>query len=269
MAKGGSSTGIITLLTDFGLSETYVGVMKGVMLGINPALRLVDLTHAVPAGDVEDAAYLLDASWRFFPTGTVHLVVIDPGVGTSRAAIAVASAGHYFVGPDNGVLTPALLADAEPVAVQLENPRFRLEPVSTTFHGRDVFAPAAAHLATGVPLEALGSRVEPTQLPVAAPRLVEGRLRTHVVHVDHFGNLVTGARESDLDSIGPRDALWVAVGNTVCHGIRRTYGDVAPGNLVAYVGSGGRLEVGVRGGCAASVAGARRGDAVTVGYGQR
>jgi S-adenosylmethionine hydrolase len=269
---------IIAILTDFGARDAYVGVMKGVMLGIAPAAQLVDLTHEIAPQQVREGAWLLANAIRYFPPGTIFLVVVDPGVGSERRAVAAAAGGYRFVGPDNGLLWPALSAFSAWRAVTLANPAYRLESVSSTFHGRDVFAPAAAHLAQGVPLEALGPAVDDlARLPAPRLEVAEQTMRGEVMRVDHFGNVET--------SIGPlrwRDDAtleWAAPAPRTLEagrarvrlpasavqplpGVRRTYSAVGEGQLLALIGSAGFLEVGCNGGSAAERTGARPGDPI-------
>jgi S-adenosylmethionine hydrolase len=238
---------IVTLTTDFGQEDGYVGAMKGVLLSRAPGVTLVDITHDLPRHDIAAAANaLLDAA-PHFPPGTVHLAVVDPGVGGARAAVVVAAAGQLFVGPDNGVF--ALVAPRPDAAHAIEDPAFRGEMISATFHGRDLFAPAAARLALGAPPAAAG--------PAVALR---GRLDIgpghRVVHVDRFGNLVTNIAGS------PPPARVRLAGGAVA--VRTTYESVAAGELVAYVGSRGTIEIAVREGSAAALLGAGRGTAVEV-----
>ncbi len=235
---------VITLLTDFGTADPYVGELRGVLLSGAPDATLADLSHEVPPGDVRAAAYLLDRAWRRFPSGTVHLVVVDPGVGTERSALALRAGGHAFVGPDNGVLSPALREGAEEI-VALPIPT----EASPTFHGRDVFAPAAAALATGRALASLGEApsAPPVTLEEAEPVRVGDRVTGVVVAVDSFGNLVTNL---GAEHVGAGARIHVAgFGEIPLH---RTFGEVGPGALLAYRGSGGRLEVAVRDGSAAA-----------------
>jgi S-adenosyl-L-methionine hydrolase (adenosine-forming) len=243
---------IVTLLTDFGTADGYVAEVKGALLRGAPGATLVDVTHEIPPGDVAAAAYVLGRSWRAFPAGTVHVVVVDPGVGTDRRALAAEAGGHRFVAPDNGVLSRVLEAGgAYVVSLAMD------AAASPTFHGRDVFAPAAARLLAGEPLEALGAAVrDPVLLP--APRL-ERRgdiLVGEVVHVDRFGTLVTSLPGS---SVGTRGTVRIG-DHEVAFG--RTFADAAPGAPVAFVGSGGTVEVAVRDGRADAVLGAGRGDEV-------
>jgi len=228
-------TPTITLLTDFGLQDSYVAEMKGAILGVVPGAALIDVTHAVPPGDILAGQYLLGRTWHRFPHGTVHLVVIDPGVGTSRRAIAATNDGHAFVAPDNGLLTPILEgARVVEIAVQAD--------ASPTFHGRDVFAPAAARLAAGAELATLGRPVSDAVVLPPSPPVRDGRdVVGRVVYVDRFGTLVTDVPAALLGGIGE-----VIVEREEPVTIRRTFADVEPGMLVAFPGSGGTLEIAAR-----------------------
>jgi len=241
-------SGVITLLTDFGLEDAYVGVVKGVLLGINPRARLVDLTHAVPPQDVRRASLLLEGAWPSFPPGSVHLVVVDPGVGGARRPIAVAAGGHYFVGPDNGLLGFCFdLPGARGVALTAR--RFHRHPVSRTFHGRDVFAPVAAHCSLGVGLAALGAPLrDPVRLARSTPRRRGRRVDGEVLLVDHFGNLLTSLVGPDLP--GPPDRGVLRIGGARIRGLVGTYAARARGALGAVIDSSGRVEVFVREGSA-------------------
>jgi len=256
-SPGWKPSGIVTLTTDFGLRDPYVGIMKGVLLTHGPGLRCVDLTHHVPAQDTRVAAFHLAHSWHWFPTGTVHVAVVDPGVGTARRILVAERAGHAFLAPDNGVLGGVLSAAGgegrEAAAVlALDVERFALPRRSATFHGRDVFAPAAAAIAGGLAPRTAGRRLADDwergpRWP--APLRGEEVVATEVLLVDHFGNLITGlvpdAREGDL-----LDWEVLIGGHTVpC---AKTYGSVRPGELCALVDSYGHLEVAVRDGDAAA-----------------
>ena len=258
--------GIVTLLTDFGTDDTYVAQMKGVMLSIAPVLRFVDVTHAVAPQRVADGAWLLRTAYRTFPPGTVHLCVVDPGVGTARRPIAAQVDDWYFVAPDNGLLSwPLRGARMTPRVVVLDRPRYLRAGVSATFHGRDVFAPVAAHLASGVPLGRLGSRIDDTILLPAPGASADGdRVRGTIVHVDRFGNLVTDIEATLLRETFGDAALVVSVGRRRIGALVRTYGDAPPGAPLALIESSGCIEIAVRDGSAASLIGAGRGDAVTV-----
>jgi len=243
----------ITLLTDFGTADGYVAEMKGVLTTLAPAVPLLDLTHDIPPQDITAARLALARCWRRFPVGTVHLVVVDPGVGTSRAALAVASDGRFLVGPDNGVLSPALFAlDAQ--VVQLVVP----DSASPTFHGRDVFAPAAARLANGTTLDELGERLlHPVRLRTPAPRRdTNGTLHGEVLTIDRFGNAITNL----MPAPGFTPQAVVAGMHTLR--VVRTYAEAEDGEAVALVGSSGWLELAVRNGNAAGTLLLRRGDQI-------
>ncbi|MDF1501605.1 SAM-dependent chlorinase/fluorinase [Roseisolibacter sp. H3M3-2] len=248
---------IVTLLTDFGTADGYVAELKGVLLSQAPGVTVVDASHDVPAHDVESGRLALARYWRRFPPGTVHVAVVDPGVGGGRAALAVESDGRFLVGPDNGVLSPALLAAGARVVTLPVPPR-----AAPTFHGRDLFAPAAARLALGEPLDALGT---PADEPLVrrtpeARRLADGAIEGAVIAIDRFGNAVT-----NLLSFGG-GAIEVD-GRRV--EVRRVYEDVAPGAPVALVGSNGLLEIAVREGSAAGQLGLARGTRVVLRQGRR
>lgn len=255
---------IITLTSDFGTRDPFVGVMKGVILSIAPGVRLVDLTHEIAPHDILESALALEAAVPFFPPGTVHLAVVDPGVGSARRPLAVAAAGQHFVAPDNGLLS-FLFGAGGWRAVRLEAPAYRLPVVSQTFHGRDVFAPATAHLALGTPLERFGPAVtNPVFLPWPTARREGDRLAGEVIHVDRFGNLVTSVRAEDLQALGPVSSLVVEVEGREVGRIVGCFADLPPGGVGAVVGSSGRLEVAVREGSALAATGARRGSTVRV-----
>ncbi len=256
---------IITLTTDFGLTDGYVGAMKGVILGIVPTATIVDISHDIAPQDVRGAAYVLYAVCPYFPVGTVHLAVVDPGVGSQRPAIAVQIERATFVAPDNGVLSYALADQEVTGIVELTNRRYQRPSISHTFHGRDVFAPVAAHLARGLPLAELGSpRSEIVTLPLPRPqRRADGALVGQVIHIDRFGNLITSVREREMAwPVG--EGVVVEVGGRAISGIRPTFASVGVGEPVAYVGSSGHVEVAVRQGNAARVLGVQVGDDVVV-----
>ena len=274
---------IIALLTDFGLSDAYVGTMKGIMLALCPTARLVDLTHDVQPQNLRQAAYLLATAYPYFPPDTVFLVVVDPDVGTARTPIVVETAHGRYVAPDNGVLSYVLGEVSERRAYALENPAYRLTETSQTFHGRDIFGPAAAHLAAGVPASAFGPALTSlTTLP--PPRLVIGpaQIKGEVLHIDHFGNLITSIGRlawggPETLRFNPRFGVQAGLAKTwhteTCHvqigarsigPIRRTYAAVPFGALTALIGSAGQLEIGINQGQAASALGAAIGDPVTL-----
>lgn len=262
MKSGSNMAPAVTLLTDFGAEDTFAGVVKGVILGIAPGIPVIDLTHNCPRHDIRSAAFHLAAAIRFFPPGTVHLVVVDPGVGGERRAIAVETEKAMYVAPDNGVLTFALHRDPPLRAVHLTRAEYRLAKVSATFHGRDVFAPAAAHLARGVPLTDMGDPIDdPVKIPIPfAGQDDSGVIRGQVHHIDHFGNCITNIPEELVQR--PEHAI-IEVGSHVISGTSSSYSAVAPGMALALIGSSGYLEVAIREGSAAGVLGLERGDPVS------
>jgi len=240
---------VVTLLTDFGTSDGYVGEVKGALLSIAPGATLVDIAHDVRAGDVAAACYVLGRVWRSFPPGSVHLAVVDPGVGSERRALAAEAGGHFFVAPDNGLLT-AVFASEAGRTVKLSVPA----KASRTFHGRDVFAPAAARLAAGAALPDLGSPVsDPVRLPAPLLKVEGGDLVGEVIHVDRFGTLVTNLPR---EHVAPAGRVRAAGRDLP---LKATFADVPQGEPVAFVGSGGTLEIAVRDGRADAVLGLSRG----------
>jgi S-adenosyl-L-methionine hydrolase (adenosine-forming) len=273
----------IAILTDFGTTDIYVGVMKGVMLNISPATPLVDITHAVRPQDVRQGAFLLMNSYRYFPTGTIFLCVVDPGVGSARQPIAVEAGGYRFVAPDNGLLSWALMELGDVRAVALTNLTYRLPNISSSFHGRDIFAPAAAYLAKNTPLEAFGVTME-ALVTLPAPALhVNGRqIEGEVLDVDHFGNIVTSIgyliwKSPEALILQPRfgnigatlrpNEVTVVVGGVRLPAIQRTYSETVRGDLLAMVGSSGFLEIAVNQGSAAARLNVSPGDVVFVEMG--
>lgn len=241
----------ITLLTDFGTADGYVAAMKGVIAALAPGVPIDDATHDIPPGDVASGAWALARYWDLYPEGTIHIAVVDPGVGTARRGLAARIGGRYFVAPDNGILTRVLDAGAAVEAVEITARRLMRDVASATFHGRDVFAPVAAHLAIGVRLSELGGRVDDlVRLELPHPEKTPTGARGSVVHVDRFGNLITDIPASWV----PGSACVVVAGRRVGP-MRRTYGDVRAGELVALIGSAGFLEISVRNGSAAAVLG--------------
>ncbi|MGQ9668512.1 MAG: SAM hydrolase/SAM-dependent halogenase family protein, partial [Anaerolineae bacterium] len=236
---------IITLLTDFGERDGYVGTMKGVILGTAPHVTLVDLSHDIPPQDIRSAAYVLWCSYRFFPPDTIHLVVVDPGVGTERRPIAVRTAHGFFVAPDNGVLGYVLEEERGWQAVHLTERRFWRPAVSMTFHGRDIFAPAAAHLAAGVPLHQLGLAItDPVQMPFPpVRRLDEARCQACLVYIDRFGNCVTNLPADYLlagrQAVSWGPALSAMLGDHLIRGLYPTSAAVPPQQPLLLVGSSG------------------------------
>ncbi len=256
---------IVTFLSDFGAEDWFVGVVHGVLHEVAPAAHVVDLHHAVPPGNIARAAFLLEAAAPDFAPGTIHLAVVDPGVGTARRARAGAARGQFFVGPDNGLLEWALSDPAADVHALTEARWFRT-PVSRTFHGRDVFGPVAGHLANGVPLADFGPRVtDPLRLAIARPRREGDAVVGRVVFIDRFGNALTNVTATALADAGlDPDRVQVTLLNRTIRGTSRSYGDAPVGTLVAVMGSSGRIEIAQVGGDAAVRLGLGEGDPVTV-----
>jgi len=256
---------IITLTTDFGARDGYVGAIKGVILSIAPQSTIVDIAHGIPPQDVAAGAVALAQAAPLYPAGTIHVAVVDPGVGGQRADILVEAGGHFYIGPDNGVLS--LVARGPRQIFRIESGDFRREPVSPTFHGRDVFAPTAARLAAGARAMDVGPIVD-AMVEIGRPptRRGPGVIEGEVIHVDGFGNLITslpgevlaGAPETDIGvEVDAGEGLFAPL-------VGRTFSDVDPGALVAYVGSGGQVEIARRDGSAARRMDASRGTVVRV-----
>ncbi|HKA57860.1 MAG TPA: SAM-dependent chlorinase/fluorinase [Gemmatimonadales bacterium] len=235
---------IVTLLTDFGTADSYVAEMKAVLLSRNADLTIVDIAHEVAPGDVRAAQYLLSRAWRHFPKSTIHIAVIDPGVGTERRAIAAESEGHRFLAPDNGLLS-FLPIESRFVAILIP------AGASPTFHGRDVFAPAAATLAAGDPLDALGTRVtKPVRAPLPVAHHDGTAVIGEVIYVDRFGTLISNIEPETVEP-----GVRIRLGDVDVGPLQRTFADAARGALVAFTGSGGTVEIAVRDGSAARMLG--------------
>lgn len=284
--KVASNVPLITLTTDFGTRDWFVGTMKGVILAIAPRVAIVDLTHEIPPGDIRAGAFTLMASCRFFPKGTIHVAVIDPGVGSARAAIAVQTANYFFVAPNNGVLSWVLAKEKIQAIHALENHAYFLKPVSRTFHGRDIFSPAAAHLSRGVPIGKLGPALKDLlRLPWPEPRHTPDGVQGEIVYLDRFGNAITNIDASALPSLesspssskpgkasktrtknelsklpGYEGAPWVYLGRKRLCPLAAFYQAVPRGEPVAVLGSSGFLEIAINGGNAAQRLRLRIGD---------
>ncbi len=256
----------ITLLTDYGYRDGFAGAMKGVILSRAAAATIVDLSHEVPAGDVRHAACVIGAVAGFYPAGTIHVVVVDPTVGTARRGIAIVCNDQIFIGPDNGVFTEVLAGSLSPVAVtELDNAAFHWQPVHSTFHGRDVFASCAGYVAAGVPVGAMGTPLDPAslvRLPEPLVDLAAGSARGEILTSDHFGNLLCSLRTEHLAALGT--SVKVTVGGTVINGLSQAFADVPAGQALAYLGGSGRLEIAVNQGSAVETLGLVPGTEVRV-----
>lgn len=253
---------IITLTTDFGQKDGYVGAMQGVILSICPTVTLTEISHSIPPQDIQAAAFVLYQAFSYYPPHTIHCVVVDPGVGSNRRAIAVRTSHGIFVGPDNGVFS--LILTSEPVnvleAVTLTNAEYQLPRVSATFHGRDIFAPAAAHLANGVPLGQFGPRAINLVRPDFGIKTQKDECR--ILHIDHFGNLILSLTRHD---IADPEQITFTVGQRVIKSLQATFADVEEGQFLAYTGSSrDHVEIAVRNGNAAQALGLKVGDLIRV-----
>ncbi len=254
---------VITLTTDFGLTDGFVGAMKGVILSINPDATIIDITHDIAPQNVEQGAFLFANAAKYFPADAIHIVVVDPGVGSARRAIAAQEGETFFVAPDNGILSSVLRPSSS--VVHLNRPAYWLPRVSNTFHGRDIFAPVAAHLSLGAPLEALGDPIgDWVRLSGCAAAFRAGNeIAGRVVHIDRFGNIVTNIGEEMLAGMD-RACVIVRLGGRAVRGFKQTYADAARGELIVLISSSWQVEVAMREGNAAQTLGTRIGDEVVV-----
>jgi len=256
----------ITLLTDFGYLDGYPGIMKGVIYSIAPSVQIADITHSIAPQNIQEGALVLFRSYRYFPAGTIHVAVIDPGVGTNRRPIAMRLGDYFFVGPDNGLFSPVIFEarkSNDPLQfIHLNRPQYWLPKPSRVFHGRDIFAPVAAHLASGVPLDALGDPIDdPVMIqpdePIRTPQGWIGK----VIAVDHFGNLSTNITEAHLAEM---DQIKITVAGHTINGLVKTFGERSPGELIALIGTDHDLSISVVNGDAKSLLGANVGDEIIV-----
>lgn len=250
----------ITLLTDFGLKDPYVGIMKGVILSIYPDVRIVDITHEVDPQDVREGAFLIEEYYRYFERGTIHVAVVDPTVGSDRKPVVFSKDGYFFIGPDNGLFT-LILDDATPVFA-IENKRYMRKEISPTFHGRDIFAPAAAYLASGVQLSMFGSVVQkPVRLPGLYPVIEESVLKGEVVRFDRFGNAITNITETNIQSFSQDKMVSIVLRDIVFFETSKSYFE---GETTCLIGSNGYLEFGYFKGSLKKRMGLKKGDQVMV-----
>lgn len=259
---------LITLMTDFGHDDVFVGVMKGVIAGINPSARVIDLAHGISPFNVVEAAFRLAQAYTYFPKGSVHVVVVDPGVGGDRRIVAMRSDGHIFLAPDNGVLSVVAEDKGHEVLIEVAEKRFSLPDVSSTFHGRDIFAPVAAHIAAGTPLEELGAPADKLRMLSVPEAAVsnEGVIEGQILWTDRFGNLITNIPARMVEARAKGRVVTVQVGSMEIAGLRRSYSEVQVGEPLAMIGSFGMLEVAVRQGSAAAQLGVNRGKRLRVAF---
>lgn len=255
---------IITLTSDFGTQDHYVSVMKAVMLGIAPNARFIDISHHIPAQDIMAGAWVIRNAAFEFPKGSIHLVVVDPGVGTERHPIALKINDQFFVGPDNGIFS-LITNEFKFKACKLNKPIFWRKERSRTFHGRDIFSPVAAHISNGVDFKELGDPIkELVSYHWAVPIGDKDGLQGWVIHIDRFGNLITNISESLLEETAGRRKVRVYLGNTIIDHMVNTFGDVEPGEPAAFIGSSGMLEVGINKGNAAEMLGVDKGAQISL-----
>jgi hypothetical protein len=256
---------IITLLTDFGAKDHYVASMKGVILNINPQCLLVDISHQVNPRDIEEGAFTLANAYSYFPRGTIHLSVVDPGVGGIRRPILLVTENYFFVGPDNGLFTLVGRREKVKHVVVLTKKKYFLPKVSRTFHGRDIFAPVAAHLSLGIKPKAFGYESNSLkELRVQKPVMKEGKLVGEILHIDTFGNVVSNIDEVKLFRFNQSRPFVIRVGRKSIFGLKKGYSEGKKGELIALLGSGGFLEISVREGDAQQTLKLKRGDPIQV-----
>jgi S-adenosylmethionine hydrolase len=255
---------LITLTTDFGYQDSFVGIMKGVIYAINPDAHVIDLTHGVPPQNVMAGALILQHSIRYFPPGTIHVVVVDPGVGSSRRPILIEFDGSYFIGPDNGVLSVAFERKQPSSITLLSNLAFQLNPTSNTFHAREIFAPVAAHLSLGVPPTEFGEKLD-TFVELIIPKLVrrDQRIDGEIIYIDNFGNLFVNIRERELAGLA-KERLRISLGPVEVGGLSNNYSTVGIGEFACVFNSWGMLEIALNKGSARKRTGAKIGDKVTI-----
>jgi len=256
---------VITLLTDFGTKDHYVASMKGVILNINPRCILIDITHQVSPHDIREGAFILANAYSYFPKGTIHLSVVDPGVGGRRKPILLVTQNYYFVGPDNGLFTKITQKECVKQIIALDKQKYHLSKVSTTFHGRDIFAPVAAHLSLGIKPNAFGHKIDSLGwLGFEGPFIKEGKLLGEILHVDTFGNLVSNIDEGKLFRFIQGRPFVIRAGRKTIRGLKKGYWEGKKDEAIALLGSGGFLEISIREGNAQKVLKVKRGDPIQI-----
>jgi S-adenosylmethionine hydrolase len=256
---------IITLLTDFGTKDHYVASMKGVILNINPRCLLIDITHQVSSHNIREGAYILANAYSYFPKGTIHLAVVDPGVGGARKPLLIVTPNYSFVGPDNGLFTMVTRKESVEQIIALDKQKYHLPKVSTTFHGRDIFAPVAAYLSLGIKPNAFGHTIDSLEgLGSERPVIKEGKLSGEILHVDSFGNLVSNIDKGILFRFTEGRPLVIRAGRKTIRGLKRGYWEGKKDEPIALLGSGGFLEISVREGNAQKAMKVKRGDPIQI-----
>jgi S-adenosylmethionine hydrolase len=256
---------IITLLTDFGTKDPYVASMKGVILNINPQCIVIDITHQVNPHDINEGAFILANAYSYFPKGTIHLSVVDPGVGGTRKPILLVTQNYFFVGPDNGLFAPIARKEKVKQVVVLAKEKYFLSKVRKTFHGRDVFAPVAAHLSLGIKPDAFGYKISAIkELGFGKPIIKERKLLGEILHIDTFGNLISNIDEEKLFRFTKGRSFVIRAGRETIHGLKKGYWEGEKGELIALLGSSGLLEISVREGSAQKMLKLKTGDPIQI-----
>ncbi len=240
----------ITLSSDFGADSHFTGVMHGVIMSLAPMVGIIDLCHGIRPHDIEQAARLISNNYRYFPLGSIHIIVVDPGVGSCRRIILLQSCGHFFIAPDNGILSPLVLADSESIIRDINRPDLYLSPLSQTFHGRDVFAPIAAYLARGNKPDTLGRQLAPKdliQLPNPLPQIdyEQKIIKISVIDIDHFGNIITNLDRETLSELFPDLRVMINIKNQKIRGVATCYNDAKKGQNIALFNSENLLEIAI------------------------
>lgn len=255
---------LITLTTDFGANDPFVGIMKGVILGTNPNANIVDLTHGIPAQNIMQAALVVRYSARYFPAGTIHVAIVDPGVGSQRRPLLIQAKDSFYLGPDNGIFSLALKGITPARIVELSNETYFLRPTSATFHGRDIFAPVAGYLSLGIPPDSFGSAVPGfEQLGWQEPVRDNGGIQGEIVYVDSFGNLITNIQKEDIKGMSPSSVVF-SLGSITIRGIKPNYASGADQELIALFNSWDLLEISRCRGNAQAASGMQVGDKVLI-----
>ncbi|HGE70891.1 TPA: hypothetical protein ENX78_08660 [Candidatus Poribacteria bacterium] len=259
------ASGFITLMTDFGLSDGFVAAMKGVIYSINPKAIITDITHDINPYNLLGAAFIFNSVYSFFPKGTVHVVVVDPGVGSERRPLAIETENYYFVAPDNGVLSLALEKEKVLKIVELSKPQYFLNNISNTFHGRDIFAPVSANLSLGVKLDLMGNRLNDiVKISAPEPKALKDEIIGEIIYIDRFGNLITNISMDLIEKLSANKRIVIIVGNKTIQKISRSYADVPVGKPLAIYNSFGNLEIAVNSANASKILNVQKGDTVTI-----
>jgi len=256
---------IVTLLTDFGSKDHFAGILKGVILNINPSVEIVDISHNITPYNITEGAIILNQAFSYFPKGTIHIAVIDPGVGTDRKPILVVDKNYFFIGPDNGIFGLVYNRLKEFNVFKITNHLFFLKSISATFHGRDIFAPVAAHLSTGVPPSEMGPEITNYKsLSIPLPSIKSKNINGNIIYIDGFGNLVTNIHRRCIQKIKKESSLKIKIGGKIITKVSPNYQSVSRGNLLALIGSSEMVEIAVREGNACKMLGAKEGDDVLI-----